>query len=269
MTQELHRRGVCGDSVIHEWHCDCDICEDDFDFKVQRDSTVDGEVISRVFDDWNDATAAMTALQDAAIEADAEPGWEAGLHVHVAEPPTPIARTRAFMAFVRWENAFTTLAQGRFDAMREMNRSVNDDLYRYVRDAGLSGRPATYIKEAIAQAADGEHEAAVNLLNAHVGSDRHSNLCVHTRFRTWEFRLWNSTRSAWRMELACRMAVAFRHAGFVDALLTFDRRTLRPSDLLDIIATEWQGDDRLAALVDRQVSYLPRAHEAPARFLVA
>ena len=274
LAAALYARNACGDSVIHGWHCDCDDCTGNaFDFKVQRDSTVDGEVISRVFDDWDEAIDAMLTLQEAAIEADAEPGLSAGLHVHVAQPRQDLHRGRAFLAFMAWEEALIAIAAGRFPYLRDMNRTVNGDMRAWLYASGTTTRQGAprWIANALAQARDGDSARAIDLYLGHWGNDRHSHLSVNTRFSTWEFRIWNSTRSAWRMELACRMSVAFRSTNFVDCLIAFDGepRDRTPEALRDIIATEWQGDDRLAVLLDRQLAYRPRASEAPQRFLVA
>lgn len=267
---------------MHGWHCDCPICSDDdgagWPFKVQRDSTVDGEVISRVFtvEEWPTALDAMRGLQEAAVEVDAEPGLNAGLHVHVAAPRGERNVARAFLAFVAWEDALYMLAQGRFAYLRDMNRRVLADVCSYLYSMGeLLGRGDRLrlgrdkVQALVERARTGDDYAmAYDLWQMHYDADRHSHLSVNTRFATWEFRIWNSTRSAWRMELACRLACAWADTTFIDALLNREGdRTVQA--LLDTIAADWQGDDRLAALVNRQIDYLPLSADAPARFLVA
>lgn len=229
---------------------------------------MDGEVISRVFDDWDDAIDAMVTLQHAAVEADAEPGLNAGLHVHVAAPRNDLVRSRAFLAYLVWEPAICELATGCFPQLRGMNRSVTADIRSWLRSRGITTAPARWINEAVEQSREGNDVRAEDLYYAQYNADRHSHLSVNTRFGTWEFRVWNSTRSAWRMELAARMAVAFRCEDFVECLLNREGR--RDLDALArVVAADWQNDDRLAVLIDRQVSYMPHANEAPQRFLVA
>lgn len=227
-------------------------------------------------EEWDTATEAMLGLQEAAVEVDAEPGMNAGLHVHVKQPRGNRNKVRAYFAFAAWEPALIDLALGRFDTMRSMNRTVRNDLAGHLLNAGTvpSGRgwrdrANDAIDAIVSRLHTGDDWEDVHYyFSLHHSADRHSNLSVNTRFQTWEFRLWNSTRSAWRMEMACRLAVAWADTGFIEALLAHDgERTV--DDLLNVIAAEWQGDDRLAALVNRQIAYLPRASEAPARFLVA
>lgn len=217
----------------------------------------------------------MRGLQDAAVEVDAEPGMNAGLHVHVRAPRGDRNLARAFLAFVAWENALYELAQGRFTYLRDMNRRVNDDVCNYLvgmgevvgRDRNRQARDKVNALVDRARTGD-DYALAYSLYMAHYDADRHSHLSVNTRFTTWEFRIWNSTRSAWRMELACRLACAWADTEFIDALLDCEQER-NVDALLQVIAADWQGDDRLASLVNRQVNYLPRAADTPARFLVA
>lgn len=228
--------------------------------------------------DWDEALAAMTGLQDAAVEADAEPGMSAGIHVHVKQPAGERERARAFLAFVTWEDALINLAQGRFAYLRDMNRRVRTDVTQYLYNYGdiqgssrsRSAQAVDVLNALVGRARTGdEYGRAYDLYCSHYDADRHSHLSVNTRFGTWEFRIWNSTRSAWRIEMACRMAVAWATPAFVDALIAHEGVRRNVGDLLSVIAEGWQGDDRLAALVNRQMNYLPRAEQAPARFLVA
>lgn len=279
LAAELFRLGLSGTDAIHGWHCDCGTCCDPrWPFKAQRDSSVDGEVISKVFttDDWDEALAAMNGLQEAAIAADAEPGFDAGIHVHVQKPRGERLRAKAFLAFALWEPVLLDLAAGRFVRHRGWNRPVQGDCLTILREEGILSRydRVTDVGDALALLAErigaGEDDALfkASLLHDHnYDEDRHANLSTNTRFGTWEYRLWNSSRSAWRMELACRMSIALTKVGFVNHLL--DHRGERSLDTLQAITTESSDDDRLAVLVSRQVAYFPTAPQAPATFLVA
>lgn len=276
LAVELHRRGMTGDSLLHGWHCDCDYCSGGYEYplSVQRDSTVDGEVISRPFTDWEEARAVMVTLQQAAVEVDAEPGENAGLHVHVQRPHRVNFRAEAFLAYLAWEPALTTLAQGRFPYLRAMNRMVRADIGSYLYNAGDNvTRDAGPTIDRLVQALKDDpgdmdaREMARRLYGWHYENDRHSHLNLKTRFQTWEFRIWNSTRSAWRIELACRLAQAWTQRPLVEALLTHDG----PNDLsglVDVIANN-AADDTLSELVTRQSDYLHRAEDIPTLFFAA
>lgn len=278
LAGELHRRGLWDASDIHSWHCDCHLCEEST-FKVQRDSTVDGEVISRVFatSELHDGEAidAMRQLQEAAIQVDAEPGYDAGLHVHVARPRSAV-RTKAYLAYLAWEQALIELAAGRFPALRSMNRpNFNHALdwaviNAHVTSTSFEGRRAAtgdLLGELVDEVNAGDNERAYSLYTYDYEADRHAHLSTNTRFRTWEFRIWNSTRSAWRMELAVRYSLAACTPEFADALLAYEgERSV--SHLVGVIK-DAAIDDRLSDLAERQLTYMRRPEVPPTEFLVA
>lgn len=88
----LYRGKQAGSSYLHEYHCCCPVCTPDreWNWTGQEDSTVDGEIISRILTWGPDAWGAIDGLAGALAEARAEAnpldgksGSGAGNHVHV------------------------------------------------------------------------------------------------------------------------------------------------------------------------------------------
>jgi hypothetical protein len=281
----LHERGFAGDGELHGYHCDCPTCYDrNIPFRGQTDSTCSGEIISSVFsydgatyDNGYDNISArrpdgiFDALQAAAVDADAEPGMHAGVHVHVGASHMDIEhRQDALWAFARVEPMLMHLAHGRFTSHRTMNHSVRDLLYDSLRrparrrDPGVS---TTGSAIAALENDDGHDDEGYNLLAAKQlatmtidAADRHANLSTRTRHRTWEFRLWNSTRSAWRYEMFARVSTALVDPDVVGRLLEVPV-VHRASDghlhkFVGVLTAA--GHDRAAELVQRQREYLRR-----------
>src|SRR5690606_12871959 len=99
------------------------------------------------------------------------------------------------------------------------------------------------------------------LYDLHLGNDCHSLLNVPTNLGTWEYRLWNSTCMAWRMDLWCRLSLLMVHRPFVVALLDEDPEHWWDDTFLDLVL---QHDDTAADLLVRQFDYLNnRAASAP------
>src|SRR3546814_19845269 len=75
----------------------------------------------------------MQHLQDAAIEADAEPSMRAGFHVHVGcGHMSNRDRAKALWAYLRWEDVLGDVAaRGRFPEVRPFNYRLNSGLYPY------------------------------------------------------------------------------------------------------------------------------------------
>lgn len=269
--------GMIAYDELHSYHCDCGDCED-FTLKAQRDSSCSGEIISGIFYDIDEARPAFEAIQDAAFAADAEPGWSAGFHVHVGRSTNFDHLAVAFFEFMRWESTLSGFSAGRFGENRGNNNVVVHNLHRYLM--GMSGHGLPWVPEpreiydpsrdryvvnpdfreatmrfTIGSAIEWLHENPQQnvfetlLMNAE-GMDRHANLAVRTRHNTWEFRLFNSTRTAWRMELWCQIARAFMVPEFISALQAIDVPTME-----ELPAVLSVYDDTAAELAARQVHY--------------
>lgn len=259
----------------HSYHCDCSDCDFDseWDYRIQRDSSCGGEVISGVmhygYDDDNTDrwTTAMNTLENLSVDVDAEPGLRAGFHVHVGSPPATTKHcAETYWAYLRWEDVLGDLtAAGRFNAIREFNHRIRDDLRWWNGYDGATGanhlpQSAPWVEDPECSFMDPlwveEHgftdEAArssimVSAWRYGTCLDRHGWLNLRTRGQhTWEFRMFNSTRAAWRMEMYARTALLMVHGPAVEDLLTI---TPDPASLI-VIANK--HDPGLGDLMERQ-----------------
>jgi hypothetical protein len=260
---------------LHSYHCDCEHCEfrNGFPFRGQTDSSCSGEIISDIFgpdpetgQQYN-TIEMLDALCEAAIEVDAEPGSNSGFHVHVGIAGLSSASLRSiWFQLLRWEPTLQRIAGGRWALQRSgMNQSIRQcvaESWSYLYGAGL--QPSTEVSPDLSPSAIGE------LFQAHACADRHSNLNISARRApTWEFRLWNSTRAAWRMEMFTGLSVALMDPAVADglAVLRPPQRFRTPgSGISDIaLACDNAGHSRVAELLEKQTAYLnDRAATAPA-----
>lgn len=265
MVALLHSRNALPDSTLHGYHCDCPSCsfDSDYDLRAQRDSSCSGEIITRPFNNMDEARPVMLALQEAAIDADAEPGWNSGMHVHVfvggiGHP----SRANLFWQFLEWEPVLSNIAAGRFSEVRANNTTLTNmhrymlldydtSISRYDDRANIPNLARTMRVNDNSSFADCRQRTYTNQRDA----DRHTNLNVRTRYDTWEFRLWNSTRSAWRMELWCWLSLALADTG-LNIRLSEATITDEPSvELLQNTMFD-HGYAEAAVLLDRQRRYM-------------
>lgn len=261
LARHLYGSGLAATPELHAWHCDCDSCDprNEHAFRFQRDSTCSGEVISRVHSDFDEATEHMAALQAAAVDVDATPGTTSGFHVHVSR----IALGRAGMLgdalreYLRWEDVLGFVAGGRWQDVRSgQNQQVTRMLNREYGDEWQYSSGCSDF--------DDETDHDEWLYDAMLSFDRHAWLSVNTRHQTWEFRLWNSTRSAWRMEMFVRLSRAFMTPEFIHLLAKKDGYVERNAQNLALLLDNG-GFGRCAELVARQLNYLDhRVRFAPA-----
>jgi hypothetical protein len=231
MVPILNAAGFMRTVEPHDYHCTCSDCAFDgsqerfndrsgnyervpaADLRCQRDSTADGEFITRILHDWSEMQSMTVALTAAASQVNATTSNRCGLHVHVdtmltnhlegAEARSRIV-PRAYLAFERY---FTEIvAPGSSIRKREMNTTLMQACRQYVSDGytpgGLNPEPwkdmgRAHVDDMLAQV---------------ISRDRHVDLNWARRHGTWEFRVFNATNAAWRIELAARMSVAFVEA---------------------------------------------------------
>lgn len=278
LAEALFARRLLGDSLLHGYHCSCPTCDFDesrFPLRAQRDSSCAGEFISSVFDtdeDMDRAREVMRALQDCAIEVDAEPGYTAGFHVHVSWPRPPMRNRRYeypqltalgqhIWQFMEWELVLCEIAAGRFLAHRDsMNTRVCDHWMRYLERNQGWYEPSIVAMRRRFSTDDGLIDDSLgrfigNLHTYHRDVDRHSNLNVRTRYETFEYRVWNSTRSAWRMELWCLLSLAFMDRQFYDAA-RIATLAVDPSIELLMELLNNTGHECAAELLQRQYAYM-------------
>jgi hypothetical protein len=285
LIARLHALGYASTPTLHGYHCDCHECVDsDFHFRGQTDSTCSGEIISGVYgrygedrrdyaDEFEAFADGAQALATATLDVDAEPGMTAGFHVHVGnEHLAPAERADVVWEFVRWEPVLRKLAGGRWTYQRDgMNTTLRRSIASTFTD--YTGRRLT--GDSVALAADyaasfgglSFDQFKLYVLHNHYEADRHSNLCIRTRHHTFEFRLWNSTRSAWRMEMNVRVSLALMDPAVIAAMAKHDASEAELFDLACIFADTDHG--RAGELVARQSDYLTeRAPAAPSALTI-
>lgn len=230
MVGTLHAAGLMRTDSLHDYHCRCAACAfvpiDDVnnldsrgyprrspvaDLRAQHDSTANGEFISRPIDDWDDFNRIVTALTEAATAAGAETNARCGLHVHVdttcdGDGIGRASRRRTVPAtYLAFERYFTEIvAPGASIRKREMNSTLMQAARQYVSDQFGGTANEVWM--------DMGRGAVDDMLLAAIGRDRHVDLNWSRNNHTWEFRCFNATNAPWRIELACRLAVAFVEA---------------------------------------------------------
>lgn len=241
-------------SYLHEYHCRCDECEPDnygprgeWYWSAQEDCTVSAEFVSKILT-WGTPTAerAFQIMERAAVTAGADLSGDSGMHVHVGKPPTeavlrdddgegrPLAFTtrqrttwELVRLFVRYQDDLRDIAAGFRGEVRGYNHPLRVRDQRFW-STDLSGPP---------DAASPHGQAATNALR-HVDGSWFSN----SHGATYEFRLWNTSKAAWRQRLAVAYSVAMTQAAYYGAGVT--ENDSRP--LEDVIgpyldAESWAG----------------------------
>ena len=250
LASALAEMELSAEDHLHSYHCDCGSCE--FGsyqpaFRCQRDSSCGGEVISNILstNDWDFALGLMTGLQSAAVATDVEPGPLSGFHVHVDRrhlDDTDLGRlTWQFMRYERMLLAHVALAS--MNATRGFNTSVCDST-RY----DTSARENNVLAAVGFPDEDDLTDLGYFMRN---NANRHGNLSMRSGHGTVEFRLWNSTRVAWRMEMFCRLSWLFAQPAFVQRLS--DNLVVDSFDTF--IACVGEFDVNTSALLLRQQRY--------------
>lgn len=266
--------GLVGAPRLHRYHCDDSTCTD-YLLHGQTDSSCSGEIISNIISDWDVMVRLTEAIETAAVQVDAVPGMSAGFHVHIGRPERESAlRRNAFFEAIRYEQVLQFLARGRFELQRHNNHTLSEALHPHIYR--LNGSPwyngvtdAWYTDtnyhqpRAIEWIRHQSHQTEIKerLYAGHRENDRHSNLAIRTRFSTWEFRFWNSTRSAWRMQMFVGLSAAFANAQFVTNLMNTDGiPSDHPSTAIDNIieALSYAEMNTTAELVTRQKDFMDR-----------
>lgn len=251
LATAMHDAELIGMRDPHPWHCSCDNChfgsDNPYPYRAQTDSSCGGEIISSVHDtsNWALARAHMLDLERLAWSLDVEPSLDAGFHVHVGIPATstnwPDWQGRLPLVFAQWEDVLVELAGGRWPEMRSFNHSIVPAVARF------EDYWRTYRQES-----RGDYTLQ-DVRNYFYDSDnlsRHSTINFSTNHGTIEFRLWNSTRVAWRMELWCRLSVLLTDPNF---LIKLQRTPPTLQALLDIVQLY---DDVAAQLMAVQLGFM-------------
>mgnify|MGYP000851763993 CR=1 FL=1 len=252
LGHRLYAEGLVAQPTMHRWHCDCDICTDyeSHGFHLQTDSSCGGEVISRVLRTTDDLDSLTEALQAAAFAVDAEPGTTAGFHVHVKPHRLRSVRYKCLWNYMRWEETLLLLSAGAFAQYRGVNMKFTNEAYVY-RDNGYPGERARFAVQDGWDFDDVDWEATFECAE---DLDRHCTLNLRGGPGTWEFRLWNSTRAAWRMQMFAGLSSAFVNKDFTT--IVADEDSTDTGTLIS--ALDLAGYSRTAEHVTRQVAFLAR-----------
>lgn len=282
MLPILHEEELIGMTELHSYHCDCEHCSrySPYPLKAQNDSSCSGEIISNVRAGWGmEDKHLVTVLQDAAIEADATPGYSAGFHVHVgADMLSEGQKALLVWEWLKWERPMSLLASGCFQSMRGFNEPLCGRLdYLFHRNYWIETAPFYGDSFFVSVERDQPPHALVRkrlrwmeenttrrnlkefraqVLGWTYDIDRHSSLATRTRYGTFEFRLWNSTRSAWRMELFILASQAWMDPRVVSALSQVDMAENDHQNIGLFAEVLNAHHSRAAELVTRQLAYI-------------
>lgn len=283
----MHDNGHTQDAILHNYTCDCEGCEVSFfdavageyvydhdsiyNLRIKNDSSCGGELISKVWDspDDNRIRKLWTDIERAAINVDTEPGLTAGFHVHVGRSHLDLAaRGRLILTFAGWERPLLQLASGRWPTNRGWNGTLDSHLspnFRFLADEINADSPPVFndCSRVVARLQNEPENSLVakaayrQIARDHQGIDRHTSLSFSERHPTMEFRLWNSTRAAWRMELWCRMSLLLSDPEFDKLLLKNWTHNPTLEDLVNTIADyDGNGSKETFTLAERQLTYL-------------
>ena len=291
LAGDLYRHGLTECSDLHYYHCGCEACHPYIErsFYAQNDSSCSGEIISRVhtFDPsamttaeaalYDNEPARNTALFDdlsaAAYRVDAEPGQRAGFHVHVGTSDlTSRDKANTLAAVARWERVLGVIAAGREQGIRSYNEALASQIL------GMATLPdgvdALDRVDKVLTLRDTTSPVRERMLSRmeRGGFTRASYVNGSTGHGTWEFRLWNSTRAPWRMEMYVRTSIALCDPEVARWMMTATKGvpSLRPRGRMTETVLQ-RGIDRLACglhdlgheeaavLLDRQRVYRSNA----------
>ena len=275
--------GWANDNNLHRYHCECEGCDayEGGVWRGQHDSTVNGELISRIQDTYlmGETLEAIRQLCDAALQVDATTSTSTGMHVHVSREGLSADETNEVaLAYFLTERYFSEIvAPGASRSKREMNVTLTQAARSYV------AQWRTW-EQFIAGAEDVGRVRVGQILRAAIEQDRHVDLALSRRLPTWEFRVFNSTLAAWRIELAVRMATSFVDAAHdivshvetaifddprgmlgqlgmamnsTDRNITTKRPPITMGDFVDILA---EHDPEVRPLIERQRDFMFRRY---------
>lgn len=290
LAQRLAQLNLTIDHHIHNYTCDCEGCMvsiydedagtiydslDIYPLRVKADSSCDGEVISKVYSspDDSEVMSLWSQLEETALSVDAEPGFSSGFHVHVGRNHhDAYNRGLLVLAMASWEDALLKLAAGRWTRNRNWNMSLNTLLSysfdRIIDQYDIDETPgfdaSAMVLDWVRKNSEDANDICVEVAYDHTNIDRHSSMAWSPRHPTLEFRLWNSTRVAWRMELWCRMSLLLADPDFVSVLIDNWTPDVSFLDLPRCVSDYFRvsGDagrnahTRTLDLLERQVNYL-------------
>jgi len=212
VARRLRSAGLSLSGDQHGWHCHCCECNESFGeqgnwLKVQTDSSCGGEVISSILKWSNQGTTAVAepnptylihSLTDILIDLDTPIDQRCGLHVHVGARDLSDRQLGRLYELVHHHEAILyRLACGRAERHRGYDNNFN-----YCRPMSAFDNPVEAKELAAIKSA--QVKASPIAYNKYIAA----NLMPVETLGTVEFRLWESTRSARRLEFYAKLSVA-------------------------------------------------------------
>jgi hypothetical protein len=202
------------DGNAHSNHCGCPSCEWGVSaVRPQTDCTCTAELVSDPMP-WPhmDSEAVMVQLTDVLDELRVLPGTRAGCHIHVEKDPTRDPNTQAWFSW--FEHGFADLARQSFPFVRaygndwlgcvHVDTPVIPEAKRIHMDRVRTGF------RHVAQRPPGDRFTRAR---SYLDGDRYGKgPNLSDRGQTWEFRIWNSVVSYWRLYMAVEVSCAFLDA---------------------------------------------------------
>lgn len=230
MREFMYAKGLVLSTSLHGYHCGCADCRYDNPeglFAAQRDCTVDAEFVSRILEHGSRrANRAIHGIAGAMQATGAAVHGSTGCHVHVAKDGLDAAGTaRLFRLFNRYHRELDEIASGGQSRTRGYNPPPVGGILP-ARDALWT---ATELRESY-----GMYRAP--------GGDWSGSWMSDRGHGTWEFRLWNATRMAWRMKTYVGLSVAMVEGAIDGADTTHDDPRPVEAVLRDYLSNDaWAG----------------------------
>ena len=240
----LYNGGHVSDDHLHAYHCDCNACDHHRsgpDWTGQEDCTADGEFVSRILTTGPEGDAALEAISAALIAGRASHSERVGMHVHTDAGPfreDNDALVRMWRLWLTYQDDVGILARSHFSDVRSYNGpNVTKPHGGQPNVAGVLGYENADKVDRFFEAPPDE---AVGMLEdwTRRGPRTGRWLSGGVDSGTFEFRLWNGTRSLWRIRMAVYVSVALTTA----ALDGYEARPGDGKSLLDAIGDRLPDD---------------------------
>lgn len=254
----LYRNGDVSSNHLHAYHCGkgynpCDDCRADRsgpDWTGQEDCTADGEFISRILTTGPEGDRALATIADALVKGRAVQDDRVGMHIHTdAEPfaDDTASLVRLWRLWMTYQDDIGLLARGKADAVRSYNGPNVVKTHGRIGYGGVLSYGAS--DDTCRDFFTLDHDDAAQLLDRWVRSGPRTGrwLSGGVEAGTFEFRLWNGSRSLWRIRMAVYVSVALTTA----ALSGYEARPDDGRTLLEAIGDHLPDDVYLS--VFRQI----------------
>lgn len=263
VIDHLYASGGLADEYRHEYHCGryghCELCDparSTPDWTCQEDCTADAEFISRILESHTDeADEALAILGDALLDGRAEFDSDVGMHVHVNADPfrdEPAAIARLWRLWLCYGNDVANLARGTDHGIRSYAAGTR------VTDSQVLGYRTD--DERIAEFFDIDAGAAYEMLSPDAARGGRTGRWLSggtgSSTGTFEFRIWNATRTTWRLRLGVYVSTAIALA----ALNGYDAHPDSGDNLLAAIGDHLPDDVWMS--VYKQLAYHDDTREA-------